>query len=773
MSTQDKEFLQQLRATFKVEADEHLQAISVGLLELEKTPAPDAQRKLVETVFRAAHSLKGAARAVDLTDIESLCQSLEDVLASWRRGESTPSSDVLDTLHHALDAITSTLAAPAGPSATGAQFDWSALRQSVRQLEPSAPPMPAEKPVESASASVASASAATPPVEVALPAASVKTEKVASEATVRVAVAKLEARLLDAEEMLSAKFMAGQRVADLRELTGRFEAWQKAWAAVEPQARRLRQSLARTPIQEEPWSSRELTRLLDFFDWSIDYFKLVENRTATLGRTAAQDRYAVVKLVDDLLEDSKKLLLLPFATISAAFPKLVRDLCRDRGKDADLTIRGENIELDKRILEEMKDPLVHLLRNSIDHGIETPGERMRRGKPSRATITLAVTQVNGSKIQVLLSDDGAGIDAGRVKASAVKHGLISAEEAARLGEPEAQALIFQSEVSTSPIITQLSGRGLGLAIVREKAEKLGGEVSVESRKGLGTAFRIIVPATRATFRGILVEAAGRLLVVPTAQVERVARARPDDVKTVEGRETLSFDGRAVALVRLADALELPPVERKDPPPGGAPVIVLGSGEQRVAFAVDAVLDEQEVLAKPLVKPLSRVRNIAAATVLGAGQVAPILRVADLLKSARRCAGATAQVAAGTGSAQVASRSILVVEDSITSRMLLKTILESAGYDVKIAVDGLEAFALLRAEHFDLVVSDVEMPRLNGFDLTARIRADQKLAELPVVLVTALETREDRERGIDAGANAYIVKGSFDQSNLLEAVRRLI
>ena len=494
---------------------------------------------------------------------------------------------------------------------------------------------------------------------------------------------------------------------------------------------------------------------------------------AALTRTAEQDRHAIGKLVDDLLEDSKKLLLLPFATLAAPFPKLVRDLCRDQGKEADLVIHGEEVEIDKRILEEMKDPLIHLLRNCVDHGIETPDERRRLGKPSRATITLAVSQVNGSKVELLVSDDGAGIDTDKVKESAVRHGLISAEEAARLDEPEARALIFQSEVSTSPIITRLSGRGLGLAIVREKAEKLGGEVSVESRPGLGTAFRIVMPATRATFRGILVEAAGRLLVVPTVQVERVARARPDDVQTVEGRETISFDGRAVALVQLADALELPPVERKDTPSAGVTVIVLGSGEQRIAFAVDAVLDEQEVLVKPLVKPLSRVRNVAAATVLGSGKVAPILNVADLLKSARKVAGAQARVAAGTAPAPAETRTILVAEDSITSRMLLKGILESAGYNVKIAVDGMEAFTLLRAERFDLVVSDVEMPRLNGFDLTARIRADKKLAELPVVLVTALETREDRERGIDVGANAYLVKSSFDQSNLLEAVRRLI
>jgi len=262
-----------------------------------------------------------------------------------------------------------------------------------------------------------------------------------------------------------------------------------------------------------------------------------------------------------------------------------------------------------------------------------------------------------------------------------------------------------------------------------------------------------------------------LLVVPTSQVERVARAMLDDIQTVEGRETISLDGRVVALAILADVLELPIPESRDIS-HGIPLIVLGSGDQRIAFVVDAVLDEQEVLVKPLRRPLSRVRNIAAATVLGSGQVAPILNVADLLKSARKATIAARLVAEVKPTIDEA-KTILVVEDSITSRMLLKGILESVGYKVKIAVDGMEGFTLLRTEKIDLVVSDVEMPRLNGFDLTARIRADKKLAALPVVLVTALETREDREHGIDVGASAYLVKSNLDQSNLLEAVQRLI
>lgn len=734
MGTKQEEFLRQLRATFKVEAEEHLRVIASGLLELDKAPAREARREIVETVFRAAHSLKGAARAVDLHGIESLCQSMEDTFAAWKRQEKAPLRQTLDTMHRTLDSINAALVASAAAAAAPAR------------------PVPAA-----------------PPPQAPAPAAP-QGEVFAPEGTVRVTIAKLDARLVQAEEMLAAKLVAEQRVKDLARLARRLELWSGEWAAVEPEANALRQAIDRAGAGRR--RDAQLSRLLAFLESNGEQLKALEADLAALVRTASDDRHVVDKLVDDLIEDSKHLLLLPFAEISASFPKLVRDLCRDQGKEAEFRISGEGIEIDKRTLEAMKDPLVHLLRNSVAHGVEPPAERARRGKPPRATIELAVSRVNGSKVQIVVSDDGAGIDTGKVKAVAVGRGLLTAETAARLAEPEARMLIFQSEVSTSPAITQVSGRGLGLAIVRERAEKLGGQVSVESRPGAGSAFRIEVPATRATFRGILVEAGGRPMVVPTAQVERVMRADPDDVLTVEGCETISYSGRALPLVRLADVLELPAPERVDAPDAAASVIVLGAAEHRVAFRVDAVLDEQEVLVKPLSRPLSRVRNVAAATVLGSGQLVPILHVGDLLKSARKVARAPVPVAAARRPPAEA-KAVLVAEDSITSRMLLKGILESAGYRVRTAVDGMEALALLRGERFDLVVSDVDMPRLSGLDLTARIRADGRLAEVPVILVTTLETREDRERGIDVGANAYVVKSSFDQSDLLAAVRRLI
>jgi two-component system chemotaxis sensor kinase CheA len=729
MSSKDEEFLAELRAAFNVEAAEHVQAMVTGLMEMEKPSTPAAQRERVAVVFRAAHSLKGAARAVGLADVESQCHLLEDLFAGWKRQEGPPAPAAIDTAHRALSAVSAALGAPA-------------VATVARQ---SAPP------------ALAAEHGGPTPGD-----------------TVRIGIAKLDAMLVQAEELFAAKLAATQRAEDMRELAHRFEAWKHEWAAVESESRTLRQATVRpAPGDAGHVNGPALARLLDFADWSADHAKSLEQHVAGLARTAQQDRHVIERLVDDLLEDSKKLLLLPFATCAAPFPKLVRDLCRDQGKEAELVIRGEDVTIDKRILEELKDPLIHLLRNAVDHGVEPPDRRTAAGKPPRATITIAVTPVDGRKVEFTVSDDGAGIDVEKVKASAVRHGLLSPVDALAMGDAEARALALHADVSTSPMITKVSGRGLGLAIVRERAEKLGGTVSVESELGRGTSFRIVVPSILATLRGILIEVAGRRFVVPTAHVERVARVKADEVRTVEGRETIALDGRAVARARLADVLELPVVEGSDATTANVPVVVVFAGDQRVAFAVDAVLDEREVLVKRLGRPLVRVRNVSGATVLASGQVVPILNAVDLLKSARRSGGAPARAAATVRPPDRATKVILVAEDSITSRMMIKSILESAGYRVQTAVDGMDAFTQVRAGRFDLVVSDVEMPRLNGFDLTARIRADKKLSDLPIILVTALETREDRERGIDVGANAYLVKSSFDQDDLLDAVRRLV
>ncbi|MEK7679253.1 MAG: response regulator, partial [Deltaproteobacteria bacterium] len=335
---------------------------------------------------------------------------------------------------------------------------------------------------------------------------------------------------------------------------------------------------------------------------------------------------------------------------------------------------------------------------------------------------------------------------------------------------ETLQLIFRSSVTTSDIITDISGRGLGLAIVREKAERLGGAVAVQTSE-TGTIFTIDLPVTVATFRGIIVTTGGQDFILPTASVEKSIRARREDIKTVENRPTVTFHSRPVPFVPLSDLMNLP-ARKKSPGEGGfLQALVVGSLGRYVAIGVDEIKTEQEFLVKGLGRQLGRVRNISGTALLESGRLVLILNPADLVRSAAKASGGLEPPAAPEAAAE--KKTILVVEDSITSRILIKNILESVGYTVKTSVDGIEGLTLLKTEQFNLVVSDIEMPRMDGFELTKRVRADKRLADLPIILVTALETREDRELGIEAGANAYIVKSSFDQSNLLEVARRLM
>ncbi len=759
-------FLIKLLATFRVEADEHLRALSTGLLELEKAPADGKQADIVERIFRETHSLKGAARAVNLTEIESVCQALESVFAALKRKELAVSPALFDLLHQAADTLNLLLAAdsttkPATVPLLRRLEDALRARVSVRE-DPPPPVIPAQAetaPLPSVAATDMRIAPTTPGL--------------LSE-TVRISVTKLNSVMRQSEELLVPRLAAGQRVRELRETSAMLTDWKKQWAGIRPALRAMERSAVHAGRENATAKVQQaFARLFDYLDAEGLFVKTLEARLARLGKSAEHDHRALAGMVDGLLHDVKEMHLLPFSSLLEVFPRFVRELARDQGKLVDLAIHGGELEIDRRILEEMKDALIHMIRNCIDHGIETPAVREQKQKPPRGTITLAIAQQDSGKVEVLVADDGAGIDAGQVKAAALKLGLVSAEEAARLGEHEALVFAFQSGISTSPIITDVSGRGLGLAIVREKVERLGGAVAIESHPDAGTTFRIVLPLSLANFRGVLVGAGGQFFVIPAVSVERVARVADTDIRTVENRETISLDGQVVSLVRLGDVLGLP-AKAAAGKSGGNTAIVLGLGLSRIAFQVDEVLGEQEVLVKPLGPQLARVRNVAGASVLGTGQVVPVLNVPDLMKSAVRLATAAARAAGmPVQSAATRMQSILVVEDSITSRALLKNILESAGYAVTTAVDGVDAYTALKTAAFDLVVSDVEMPRMDGFDLTAKVRSDKQLAELPIVLVTALDSREHRERGIDVGANAYIVKSSFDQSNLLEVIRRLL
>lgn len=738
MSSQENSFRQRLLATFKVEAQEHFKTIASGLVRLETPHPPEAEREIVETIFRAAHNLKGAARAVNITDIEALCRSLEDVFEAWKQKGARRSPECFDTLHRVVDIMRVVLYSLEEGGAPVAQGQILSLVQEMAAIE-SQKQGPGER------GEGHRVSALSP----------VQQPPASAAETVRISTEKLNALLLQAEEMVSAKSAAGLHHADLRELASMFTLLKKECARVSVDAAGSQK---------------------DSLIWIKAHIKAMEEKFTSMKKAALQHSKSVDRMVDSLLADVKGAAVLPFSTILEGFPLLVRNIVRDQGKEVELRIQGEGIEIDRRILEEIKDPLIHLLRNSMDHGIETPEKRVGQGKARWGVIKISVSQRDAGKVEIIVSDDGKGIDPAKVRDAAVRDGQISQAEADSLDEQGVLSLSFRSGVSTSPRVTDLSGRGLGLAIVREKVEKLRGVISIESNPGAGTVFRMLLPTTAATFRGVLVRVSGQVFILPTMNVERVVRIRDEEIRTVENRETICLGGCPLSYVRLENILELPLKRLKNKAGGDSgytSVLVLAVAERRIAFGVDEILREEEVLVQGLGRQLSRVRNVAGAAVSGSGSPAPVLNVADLMRSALKMAVAGMPAEAPAELPGRKRRAILVVEDSITSRILLKNILESAGYDVRTAVDGIDAMTTLKTEVFDLVVSDIDMPRMDGFELTERIRAEKGFSGLPIVLITALEKREDRERGISAGANAYMVKSSFNQSNLLEIVRRLI
>jgi two-component system chemotaxis sensor kinase CheA len=799
MDNKNNEFLKRLRATFRIEAGEHVRAISAGLIELEKTGESAGRAQVMETIFREAHSLKGAARSVGLNDVESICQPMESIFAALKRQEIALTPALYDLFHQAMDTIAQLVAETGEENSPAVQ---SRVRELVRQLKDmSGGTAQIELPRNRASRYPESATHPLIPsleregkpsearrgelepkqsLEELIPLSLKKQEEpnpVVLVETVRIPLARLDPLLHQAEEMVTVKIAASQRAKELQEINNALASWK-----TESDTWKARQSVKteRSAVSGQRSGRDESENRDEFFAWNEGRINALQSRVAAATRAAEQDRRAVSRLVDEQLETMKNVLMLPVGTLVEVLPKLARDCARAQGKEVELIIEGADIEIDKRILEELKDPLIHLVRNCVDHGIAKPEERTQAGKPSCGTIRLTFVAKDNRRMEISVSDDGSGVALDKVGAAAVKMGLLPADAAKRPGPREIVQLIFVSGMSTSPIITDISGRGLGLAIVREKVEKLGGTVSVQSQTGAGTTFLLLLPMTLATFRGVLVRVGEYLFVLPAINVERVLRVREEDIKTIENRETIRLDGQILSMARLRDTLELPArksgsVSNKIPgltEASAMPVIILNSVEKRMAFLVDEVLQEQEVLVKGLGAQLKRVRNIAGATVLGTGKVVPVLNVSDLMKSAV-LSSAVSRKETAAGQAPAGPGRILVAEDSITSRTLLKNILETAGYRVTTAVDGADALAQVRSNEFDLVVSDVDMPRMNGFELTAKIRADKKLGELPVVLVTALESREDKERGIEAGANAYIVKSSFDQSNLLEVVRKFI
>ncbi len=742
MYKSEEDFLRELLEDFKVEGAEHLQAVNDGLLALEKNLPHQVDKAVLESVFREVHSMKGAARAVNLTQIEQLCMSLESIFHAFKDGTLVIRGHMFDHFYKATDLLQELLRAIDDQDKEISPADVVRLSHEIEGLNPmtgqqgfnkkdekDTRPFHADsqrplyedtytvegggaEPAETTSVSADESSNHSKPGN----------HKITDE-TVRVSTGKLTALLHQAEALISVKTALAHQLRELSELD-----------AVEQHARR-----------------------------------------EVIG--ALQDQHRQMeRLVDDLLVMVKKTLLYPFSTLLNMIPRIARDLAKEYGKTVHCTIKGGETEIDRRILEEMKDPLIHIIRNSIDHGIETQKVRRASNKPEAGLLEVDVSLDADQKVIINIMDDGAGIDKQKLVDAAVKAGIVDSKASREMSDEAVHMLLFQSGVSTSPYITDVSGRGLGMAIVAEKVAVLGGTIDVRTKPGQGSTFSITLPQTMAQYRGLLVSVADQQFLLQTTSIVKVLRISSGDIQTVESRNVIHYQDETIALVSLAEVLQLPARSHHNKGSVYRQVVILRSAQKKVAFLVDDILDEHEGVVKNLGSQLKNVPHIAGAVILGNGKLVPVLHVTQLLQSSFRYGMASKAIPVDEGKQQEAGGArahVLVVEDSITVRNVLKNLVEGAGYRVSTAVDGLAGYELLKKEAADLVVSDVDMPRMNGFELCAKIREDQQLADTPVLLVTALESAEDRQRGLEAGANAYIRKGIFDKGNLIETISRLI
>ncbi len=744
----EEEIKKRLMEAFQGELDEHLETLDKGLLALDRGLPQEEVPPLLDELFRAVHSLKGASRAVGIRDIEGIAHSMEDVVGAIKRGELPIAAGVCDALFSGVDGLRDAMSAHlTGEALSVRQRDQVRSRltglrgkeAAERSVEPSEPAVPV------------SAAAKPPRAGAESPTPSPSVARAPGATTVRISMAKLDALLTGVGQLLNARMRIEQRLTELQDIqvqvAGMGKRWRAKGAHAGPRASR--------PQGQSPASD------IKALNAGVDQFT----------RHLAHDCDYLSLLTTDLQDEVRRIRMFPLGDLLVQFPRMVRDLAHERNKDVVLETEGADTELDRHVLEAIKDPLTHLLRNAVDHGIEAPDERQAQGKPRQGTIRIRAEQ-KGDTVALAVADDGRGIDVESVQRVAVERGLITKQQAARQSEREAMDLMFHSGLSTKTQSSEISGRGIGMDVVRKNLESLHGLIGVESAVGEGTTFTMTLPLTVTTTHVLLVSVGGQTVAVPTRNVIRILRLDPEAVGSVEGRPAVDVDAEPVPLVSLARILGFPEPGSVSNDGRKLSVVLLGAVEKRVAVGVDGLRSTQVVVMKALGSQLRRVRNVAGGSILGSGQVVMVLNAVDIIKSSQG-AGPVAAVEPAPVAHEIARPRVLVVDDSITTRTLEKNILENAGYEVLVAADGVEACAMAESERLDAIVSDVDMPRMDGFAFTEKIKADGNLKELPVVLVTALHSQEDRLRGLEAGADAYITKGTFDQDELLETMERLI
>ncbi len=459
----------------------------------------------------------------------------------------------------------------------------------------------------------------------------------------------------------------------------------------------------------------------------------------------------------------------PFVDGTHGLARLVRDMARSLGKEARLVVAGEGTEVDRDILEKLESPLSHLVRNSIDHGLESPAIRERASKPAAGTITVEARHRAGM-LHVTVSDDGAGIELERLRKKIVERGLNSAEVVARLTEAELLEFLFLPGFSTASVVTEYSGRGVGLDVVQDTVRRVGGNVRATTISGAGTTFHMQLPLTLSVIRAVIVEVAGEPYAFPHTRIDRLLRVPREEVRSIEHRQFVTVDGANVGLVMAGQVLDIP-----SPPPASAelPVVLLSDGTGEYGLVVDDFRGEQDLVVRPLDPRLGKVPNLSTAAILDDGSPVLIVDVEDLFRSMDQFIQTGLLVRCETRSVGGRKKRVLVVDDSITVREVERQLLLHHGYEVAVAVDGVDGWNKVRAEQYDLMVSDIDMPRMNGLQLVQTLRADEHLKDMPVIIVSYKEREEDRVRGLEVGANAYLTKSSFHDNRFMEAVADLI
>jgi two-component system sensor histidine kinase and response regulator WspE len=477
-------------------------------------------------------------------------------------------------------------------------------------------------------------------------------------------------------------------------------------------------------------------------------------------------------LAQQIYDEALACRMRPFVDATGGFARMVRDVARGLGKDVRLVIAGETTQVDRDILDLLDAPLGHLLRNAVDHGIEEPALRRALGKPDTGTITLEARHSAGS-LFISVSDDGAGVDLDALRRAVVRKNLANEDTAARLTEAELLEFLFLPGFSMRDAVTDVSGRGVGLDAVQDVVRQVRGSVRVTQDVHAGTRFTLQLPLTLSVIRSLIVEVAGEPYGLPLAHVARTLVLPASAIDTLEGQQHFSFDGKRVGLVTAHQILQTAAFEAAS---DALNVVVIGQGAASYGIVIDRFLGERMLVVQPLDKRLGKVRNIAAGALMENGDPLLIADLDDWLRSVEKLVGSGELGRVGPNAARssvTSAKRVLVVDDSLTVRELERKLLASRGYDVSVAVDGMDGWNAVRGERFDLVITDIDMPRLDGIELVTLIKRDAQLSGLPVMIVSYKDRAEDRQRGLDAGADYYLAKGSFHDQALIEAVRDLI